>query len=157
MSTEPASSPDRGAAGAARAISAEPGAYVLLIRLDAALRLDFSAFAGRVLSPGTYAYCGSAYGPGGLAARLARHMRPDKAMHWHIDRLTAAGRIAAVGVASGGRECDLVELLLARGATVPLPGFGGSDCRRCAAHLAATPANLDLAALGLDVVSPVHL
>ncbi len=157
LSTEPSSTPDRGAADAARAISAEPGAYVLLIRLDAALCLDIPAFAGRVLSPGTYAYCGSAYGPGGLAARIGRHMRKSKQAHWHIDRLTVVGHIVAVGVADGGRECDLLDSLLARGATVPVPGFGNSDCRRCAAHLTATPAGLDLAALGLDVVSPTLL
>ena len=135
---------------AAGAIPTGPGAYVLLIRLDTALELDMPAFTGVTLAPGTYAYCGSAYGPGGLAARIARHMRPDKAMHWHIDRLTAAGRIAAVGVASGGRECDLVEMLLARGAAVPLPGFGSSDCRRCAAHLVRVERGFDPAALGLD-------
>ncbi len=135
------------------AIPAGPGAYVLSIRLDAALALDMPAFAGATLAPGTYAYCGSAYGPGGLAARIARHMRKSKPAHWHIDRLTALGRIVAVGVAPRGRECDLVDLLLARGAAVPVPGFGSSDCRRCAAHLVAPPAGLDLAALGLDAVS----
>ncbi len=139
------------------AIPAEPGAYVLSIRLDEALDLDIPAFSGATLPPGTYAYCGSAYGPGGLAARIGRHLRKSKPSHWHIDRLTAAGRIVAVGVAKGGRECDLLDLLLARGAAVPVPGFGSSDCRRCAAHLVAPVAGLDLAALGLDVVPPVHL
>lgn len=136
------------------AIPAEPGAYVLLIRLESALNLDIPAFAGVTLAPGTYAYCGSANGPGGLAARVGRHMRKSKLAHWHIDRLTALGRIVAVGVAVGGRECDLLDLLLARGATIPLPGFGSSDCRRCPAHLVTPPAGFDLATLGLDVVVP---
>ncbi len=84
-------------------------------------------------------------------------MRNAKPAHWHVDRLTALGNIVSVGVASGGRECDLADMLLSRGATVPLPGFGSSDCRRCAAHLMAAPANLDLAALGLDLVAPALL
>ena len=141
----------------AGATPTEPGAYVLLIRLDTALCLDIPAFTSDTLAPGTYAYCGSAHGPGGLAARIARHMRKSKPAHWHVDRLTALGCIVAAGVRIGGRECDLLDSLLARGATVPLPGFGSSDCRRCAAHLAATPASLDLAALGLDVVLPALL
>ncbi len=137
--------------------AAETGAYVLLIRLDTPLNLDIPAFSGVTLAPGDYAYCGSAYGPGGLRARIGRHLRKSKPSHWHIDRLTMAGDIVAVGMSRGGRECDLADLLLARGATVPVPGFGSSDCRRCAAHLVAVAEGLDLAALGLDVVALVHL
>lgn len=116
-------------------IPAAGGAYVLLIRLDRPLPIEIKAFAGSVLPRGLYAYCGSAYGPGGLHARIARHMRPHKALRWHVDRLTAAGRIEDVAIRIGGRECDLVEELMAKRGRVVLPGFGSSDCRRCAAHL----------------------
>lgn len=116
------------------------GAYVLIVDLPRPLALDSPRFRGAVLPAGRYAYCGSAYGPGGLAARIARHRRPDKRQRWHIDRLTAAGRIVAVREVPGGAECALMaQVLRLPGARVPLAGFGSSDCRRCPAHLAALP------------------
>lgn len=117
----------------------DAGAYVLLIRLEARLPLDIPAFRGKSLMPGLYAYCGSAYGPGGVRARLSRHLRACKPLRWHVDRLTAAGRVEQAGIRIGGRECDLVGEWLARGGLAVLPGFGSSDCRTCAAHLLHMP------------------
>lgn len=110
-----------------------PGAYVLRIDLDEALRIEIR---GRVwtLMPGTYVYCGSACGPGGIGARVARHLRPDKVARWHIDRITTKAPVVDVAAHPDGDECDLVAGWLARGATVPIPGFGSSDCRNCPAH-----------------------
>ena len=62
-------------------------------------------------------------------------MRPDKKPHWHIDHLSSRAACIDVKTYPGGRECTLVADLLAGGATIPLPGFGSSDCRDCAAHL----------------------
>ncbi len=110
------------------------GAYRLLLDLDAPLtgrfaRTDFT------LQPGRYAYCGSANGPGGIAARVARHLRQDKKPHWHIDQLTVAAKSISALAFPGGSECQLVARLAAHGASTPLPGFGSSDCRQCASHL----------------------
>ena len=113
-----------------------PGAYALLLRLDAPLR----AKAGRreaTLEPGRYIYCGSAKGPGGMRARLARHMRRDKRAHWHIDQLTRAGRVEGAWIDSGGDECALSQALAHLRS--PLPGFGASDCLRCESHLRSWP------------------
>jgi Uri superfamily endonuclease len=111
------------------------GAYALAICLGVAVE---AAFAGKVarLEPGLYIYAGSAYGPGGIRARLRRHFRRDKKLHWHVDRLTnAASSMAAVAVAAG-RECAIVERLAASAGFTPvLAGFGSSDCRRCTTHL----------------------
>jgi Uri superfamily endonuclease len=112
------------------------GAYILLLRLEA--RLNVKA-GGReaTLSPGLYLYCGSARGPGGLQARIARHVRRDKKIHWHIDQLTQAGTVEGVFVAPGGDECALNAALSRFPA--PLPGFGSSDCPRCISHLRLLP------------------
>ena len=92
------------------------------------------------LPAGRYAYCGSAWGPGGLKARIGRHLRAAKPLHWHIDQLTAAGRVLEVLARPGERECGLVARLAAlAGSGFPLPGFGSSDCRRCPAHLLSLP------------------
>lgn len=113
----------------------KPGAYLLLIRLDAPLQ--FTLRGQPVSLPaGTYAYAGSARGSGGIAARVARHLRKEKKPHWHVDALTVAASEIAVRGFPGGSECALVERLVASGhAEVPLPGFGSSDCRSCEAHL----------------------
>jgi len=126
------------------ALTAAPGAYVLFIALNETLTLSGTSLGSRMIVPGRYAYCGSAYGPGGLRARLRRHLRREKALRWHIDHLTAAGRIFALGLAPGGQECALFEDL-SRGpdVEVPLAGFGSSDCASCPAHLLRIGRNFD--------------
>ena len=128
----------------AEPLPAEPGAYLLLIELAVPLALDIPCLGESTLAPGRYAYCGSAYGPGGLRARIGRHLRRDKTLRWHVDRLTAAGRVTGVRAVPAGRECALVrELLASPGVSVPVPGFGSSDCRTCPAHLVMLPAGFE--------------
>ncbi len=117
-------------------VSAARGAYALWLRLDAPL----AVWAGKregLLPAGDYLYCGSANGPGGLRARLARHMRKNKRAHWHVDQVALASDILGAFVLEGGDECALNGALAAL--PVPLQGFGSSDCRRCAAHLRFWP------------------
>ncbi len=128
-------------------LKGQPGAYLLVVRLDRLLGLKLSGRSCS-LDAGTYAYCGSARGPGGLAARLARHLRIEKKAHWHIDRLTAAGQVVAVYACPGGSECALFEILQRLPDTrTPLPGFGSSDCRRCPAHLVEVPTSFEAPSL----------
>lgn len=127
-------------------LPAEPGAYILVIDLATPLAPALPRRPETRLEPGRYAYCGSAWGPGGLKARLARHLRADKAPRWHVDRLTAAGRIVELLALVGARECRLravVESL--EGAGLPVPGFGSSDCSACRAHLLSIPAGTSAA------------
>lgn len=129
------------------------GAYVLFIDLDTPLTLDIPTLPPWVFKPGRYAYCGSAYGPGGIEARVRRHLRPEKAVHWHVDHVTGAGRVTDAGARVGGRECDFLQQLLALpGAAIPVPGFGSSDCRDCPAHLVSLSAQYDFAALAPGLI-----
>jgi Uri superfamily endonuclease len=84
------------------------------------------------LVPGRYIYAGSAYGPGGLKARLSRHMRRTKVERWHIDQLTKTG-VRGAWIFPGCNECDLVVMNSAL--PVPIVGFGSTDCKRCRSHL----------------------
>jgi len=118
-----------------------PGAYALLILLDAPL-LARARGRSAALEPGRYIYCGSAKGPGGIAARLARHMRQEKRAHWHADQLTGAGRTSGAWVAPGGDECRLNSELA--GLPTPFEGFGSSDCPRCKSHLRFWPCDAAL-------------
>ena len=129
-------------------ITREGGAYLLVIDLDRPLRLDAASLGGAVLAPGRYLYCGSAHGPGGLAARVGRHLRAGKVPRWHVDRLSEAGHVVAVGLSTGGTECGLLARLnRLPGVRVPVAGFGSTDCRRCPAHLLRAPDALGLAEL----------
>ena len=100
-----------------------------------------------MLPPGLYLYAGSAWGPGGIRARVGRHLRHPKSRVWHIDRLTEAAPVDDVIAFPGARECAIVAALPGArecaivaalpGARVPVPRFGASDCRRCESHLLA--------------------
>lgn len=113
---------------------AAPGAYGLLLRLPRARELPLRSLNNPRLAPGAYLYFGSAWGPGGLRARLARHARKTTKHHWHIDHLSA--HLADVIALPGARECDLLQAMLALdGVSVPIKRFGATDCARCPAHL----------------------
>ena len=117
-------------------LDAAPGAYILCLQILQPIEVEQNRFNGARLKPGLYLYCGSAKGPGGLAARLKRHLRAKKKPHWHIDQLTIpASDMAAIAV-PGGEECELVDALLSTGEySTALEGFGSSDCNKCRSHL----------------------
>jgi len=97
---------------------------------------------------GTYLYTGSAMGPGGLAARLARHCRDQKKRHWHIDYLLEPATVEAIWwqVTDERVECRWAAAALALpGACVPVAGFGASDCS-CRSHLVHLTTMPDVAA-----------
>jgi Uri superfamily endonuclease len=113
-----------------------PGAYLVEITIDRTTTIAAGRLGGKVLPPGIYVYSGSARGPGGIRARVARHLRPAKKTRWHVDHLTGTAASLAAFALPGGCECSLIDRLLASGRfETPLPGFGSSDCRRCASHL----------------------
>ncbi len=128
--------------GTAAEAPALPGAYLLVITLPAPLNVTLPHRPAATLPPGRYLYAGSARGPGGLRARLARHMRAEKKPHWHIDRLTEAGTVEGAWAFPGGDECALITALASL--PVPLPGFGSTDCRICTSHLLWWPAETRL-------------
>ena len=119
-----------------------PGAYALILRLARETRLDIPALDRPVLSAGLYLYAGSAWGPGGIRARLARHLRRGKARVWHIDHLTEAATVEDVVAFPGGWECMIADFAVGHGARAPIPRFGASDCRTCEAHLLAVEPDL---------------
>ena len=112
------------------------GAYILLLQLNKAAPINIKRLKADSLPPGAYLYVGNAYGPGGLAARLNRHFRKDKKVHWHVDRLTVQVNELAAMVAPGGDECAIVGALLQTGYfKVAIKGFGSTDCNTCESHL----------------------
>lgn len=113
------------------------GAYVLLIEMRRPMKIKLAGKIAGALAPGRYLYCGSAKGPGGLRARIARHMRRRKAVRWHVDQLTTRGLVHGAWVFPDECECALVTRLAHLPA--PIPGFGASDCAHCRSHLLQWP------------------
>ena len=117
--------------------SQKPGTYVLLMTLAERIRLGVGRLGVFPLRAGWYVYVGSALGPGGLHARLSRHAREEKKLHWHIDYLLRQAGLREVWYVEDRerRECAWAKLLEdLPGSEVPVPGFGTSDCR-CRSHL----------------------
>lgn len=112
-----------------------PGTYVLLLHLRQRAPIQIGRLGLIIFQRGWYAYVGSAFGAGGLAARLGRHLQPHKKPHWHLDYLRALAepRHIWLNTATTPLEHTWAAALAAGGAR-PIPGFGCSDCR-CPSHL----------------------
>ena len=115
------------------------GAYILNLYVPTLLLLPVGRLGKLSIAPGQYHYFGSAYGPGGIRARVARHMRTaNKRPHWHIDHLAQAVGVQSAHVFPGGNECDLIaHFSREHSLSTPFAGFGSSDCVFCDAHLLA--------------------
>ena len=113
----------------------EKGAYILFLLLNKTHVFSKGKFKGKELPCGIYAYAGSAYGPGGMQARVKRHLQKEKKLHWHIDYITTVYPIETYQLFPNQKECDLVRALQRLGGKVCLPSFGSSDCKNCQSHL----------------------
>ena len=137
-----------------------PGTYALLIALERSAETVIGRLGRFRFPAGFYLYVGSALGPGGLAGRLARHLRADKRLHWHVDYVLHARSALVLEVWTKNdavrRECDWARAAMRlAGASVVVPRFGASDCR-CAAHLYGFAAMPDLIAFASLAGCPVE-
>lgn len=117
-------------------LSARPGISALALYLDQHQQLRIGALGDFLFPAGYYLYVGSAWGPGGLRARVGRHLRGGSIQHWHIDYLRAVAEPCALWVApEAADECAwAMQLLALPEARIVAPRFGASDCD-CPAHL----------------------
>lgn len=126
-------------------LGAERGAYLLIIKLSSPVRLRSRTIERGLLAPGDYIYAGSAWGAGGIKARAGRHLKQRKRRHWHIDDVTEAADFVHPIAVPGGCECDLIQLLVTSGRfSIPVRGFGSSDCSRCDSHLLIAHASQEI-------------
>ena len=115
----------------------EGGTYALILYCPREKLLQIGKLGALELRRGFYVYVGSALGPGGLRARVAHQAQVSPRPHWHIDYLRPHILLDRVGYTYGrvSREHCWAHFIRAlKGASVPLAGFGSSDCR-CEAHL----------------------
>lgn len=134
----------------------EPGTYALILQSDLTARVQIGHWREIEILPGYYIYIGSAFGPGGVRARVSRHLRTDKPRHWHIDYLRefVTPLEAWVSYETERLEHQWAQAFYELGGMTPIQGFGCSDCR-CYTHLFHTltkPADA-----WLDEVEPFSL
>lgn len=122
------------------------GTYTLVIGLAEPAAIEVGALGIHELPPGSYAYTGSAFGPGGFS-RIDRHRELARGerdtRHWHIDYLLghpAATIEAVVRTPEADVECAVARALPDAG----IDGFGASDCD-CGSHLASADRGLPAA------------
>ena len=115
-----------------RAVNKGKGSYILLIKLPAEEIITVGGLKAIRFSPGYYAYVGSAMN--GLEARVNRHLRQNKKIHWHIDYLLQRVAISSIILSetTDRTECAVAGALNRQFEAVSR--FGSSDCR-CRSHL----------------------
>lgn len=124
----------------------EPGTYVLILRSRVKATTQVGRWGSINLEPGYYLYVGSAFGPGGVHARVSRHCRRTKPNHWHIDYLRKF--LSPVGVWYSHEPQHLehrwAQVLYEVSDMSAIKGFGCSDCK-CFSHLFQTSTTPDMA------------
>ena len=117
----------------------QKGTYIMVGSLQQDIAISVGILGMLNLPAGIYAYIGSAFGSGGIRARVNHHLRYSPKPHWHFDSLKPHITIHAIlwQCSVDRMECEWVHRLLnLPDATAPVAGFGSSDCRSgCPAHL----------------------
>lgn len=113
------------------------GTYLLLLQSEQPCETQVGALGTVRLDAGRYVYIGSAFGPGGLPARLRRHLGPvPSSPHWHIDYLRRCLTVEHVLFSTDDdrHECAWAEEVRSTPwSELPCSGAGASDCT-CPAH-----------------------
>lgn len=114
-------------------LPAEKGTYVLIASVPQMKRIGVGRLGEFDVVPGFYAYVGSAFGTGGLCARIGHHLESTASPHWHIDYLLQVAEPLEVWYTTADRKLEhhWAELLeQAHQFRIPIPRFGSSDYHR---------------------------
>lgn len=119
-----------------RQLPKEKGTYLLFFEMKQAKTIRVGKLAETEFAPGFYAYVGSAFGPGGLHARLRHHLSISERCHWHLDYIRPAMHFLSLWITEDTepREHDWASVLAALpGCEVPVKDLGATDCQ-CHGH-----------------------
>jgi Uri superfamily endonuclease len=113
------------------------GTYLLILERESPLvNVSVGKLGCFDCVPGYYLYVGSAFGPGGLSARLKHHQKRQKLRpHWHLDYLRPYTKLLDIWTVASAlnleqRWCTTLSHMFAPA----IPGFGASDSH-CLSHL----------------------
>lgn len=113
------------------------GTYALMLHSPHQRSIEIGKLGKIGVRKGCYVYVGSAFGFGGLVARIKHHCRISESFHWHIDYLRPAVVITEIWYSHDPlkREHDWAGIFMGvNGVKLPLRGFGSTDCN-CETHL----------------------
>jgi len=135
----------------------QPGSYALVLRSHTRARTQIGRWGHLNIKPGFYIYVGSAFGPGGVLARVLRHCRESKSRHWHIDyfREFVTPILAWYSYDPVRLEHRWAETMAGITDTTPIKGFGCSDCK-CRTHLFHTAIEPDFVRFTYAIGGPVE-
>jgi Uri superfamily endonuclease len=106
------------------------GTYILVIFSSSKKSIPIGRLGRMKLKPGWYIYVGSAFGSGGLSARLKRHLKKEKKCYWHIDYLLKHTDIKEIWFTSFpiNLEDKWVKIISSMSNNnIPIKNFGSSD------------------------------
>ncbi|MEE9493885.1 MAG: GIY-YIG nuclease family protein [Gammaproteobacteria bacterium] len=128
-------------------ITRDAGTYVLEVFLSTSEQIRVGKIGVKGFQAGYYYYVGSAFGPGGLRARIRHHAGHSRRKHWHIDYLSELAELQSVFFVADTQRFEhewaqrLMSLALLN---IPVKGFGATDCH-CLSHLFYSAETVDLA------------
>ena len=129
------------------------GTYALILRNYSKATIQIGRWGRICVKPGYYSYIGSAFGPGGVRARVSRHLRKEKRKHWHIDYLHGFMEPVGIWYTHDRRRLEHIwaRSLSDMDGIMSVHGFGCSDCN-CDSHLFYAPTKSALGLVpGVDV------
>ena len=109
------------------------GTYILIASVAQTKRLEIGQLGTFAVVPGFYAYVGSAFGAGGLRARIGHHLGSTSNPHWHIDYLLKYATPIEFWYTTADHRLEhhWAELLeRAKRFRTSIPRFGSSDYHR---------------------------
>lgn len=117
-------------------MQSRPGTYILVLQGRQHAEIEIGRWGRLCLEPGYFLYIGSAFGPGGIRARVSRHYRSEKTKRWHIDYLREFAEPVIVWFSHDPERLEhrWAQAIAQMPGMVPVNGFGSSDCR-CRSHL----------------------
>jgi Uri superfamily endonuclease len=117
-------------------LKSQPGTYALILKSRSKAKAQVGRWGQLDLIQGYYIYVGSAFGPGGVRARVSRHCRKTKVKHWHIDYLREFLRPVGAWYSHDTEQLEhhWAQVLSDMGSMSSVQGFGCSDCE-CYSHL----------------------
>lgn len=118
-------------------IKPQAGTYALIMDCRVKKKVEVGKLGSISLMPGYYIYVGSAFGPGGLRARVHRHISESQKKHWHLDYIKLFTQPLEIWYSYEPviREHQWAGIIkMSKHSRMLMKGFGSSDCS-CETHL----------------------